>query len=252
MKQQSHATISDISSHAHSIFETEDSEDGLWRKLEDNARDAFGITSIMYAFTHSKYTVSRTGLMPSIYLRQNYPEDYIASFANGFTLDDSLAASLLLEGQSPLLWSDLKTMPLTPPQRLRMAAEDSFGLGVGVSFGFRFGANSGVSALCWASRHADAGAFKAMVGAKQVEMESLASAFDAKMRPVMIYNRVHLTPRETDVLSYSAGGMTAKQIAEQLSLSPKTVNNTLERARKAIGAVSTMEAVAKALVYELI
>jgi DNA-binding CsgD family transcriptional regulator len=46
--------------------------------------------------------------------------------------------------------------------------------------------------------------------------------------------------------------MTAKQIAEHLQLSPKTVANTLERARKTLEAVSTMEAVAKALVYELI
>jgi DNA-binding CsgD family transcriptional regulator len=46
--------------------------------------------------------------------------------------------------------------------------------------------------------------------------------------------------------------MTAKQIADHLRLSPKTVANTLERARHAMGAVSTMEAVAKAIVYELI
>ena len=46
--------------------------------------------------------------------------------------------------------------------------------------------------------------------------------------------------------------MTAKQIAEHLHFSPKTIANTLERARKTLEAVSTMEAVAKALVYELI
>ena len=68
----------------------------------------------------------------------------------------------------------------------------------------------------------------------------------------MIRNRIQLTAREKDVLSWSAGGMSAKQIAEHLALSPKTIANTLERARRAMGAVSTMEAVAKALVYELI
>jgi DNA-binding CsgD family transcriptional regulator len=60
------------------------------------------------------------------------------------------------------------------------------------------------------------------------------------------------TPRELEVMSYSAGGMTAKQIADHLQLSPKTIANTLERARKSMHAVSTMEAVAKALIYELI
>lgn len=234
------------------LFSSTDSEDVLWQKLEDHVRRAYGVTAMMYAFTHSKYTVSRTGLMPSIYLKHNYPDDYLATYENGLTLDDSMAAGYLLEGQTPLLWSDLKALPVTPAQRLRFDFEDRFGLGVGISFGCRFGGNSGIAALCWAASHADAGAFKKLVQAKRSEMETVAAAFDACMRPVMIANRIHLTPREKDVLSYSAGGMSAKQIGEHLYLSPKTVTNTLQRAREALGAVSTMEAVAKALIYELI
>ncbi len=234
------------------LFTATDTEDELWVKLEALVRETYGVTAMMYAFTHSKYTVSRTGLMPSIYLRHNYPDDYLATYSNGLNLDDSLAAGFLLEGQTPLLWSDLKSLPATPPQRGRFDLEREFGLDVGISFGCRFGGNSGIAALCWAARHADAAEFQNLVQRKRGEMETVATAFDALMRPLMVRNRIRLTPRETDVLSYSAGGMSAKQIAEHLALSPKTITNTLERARRSLGAVSTMEAVAKALVYELI
>jgi LuxR family transcriptional regulator, quorum-sensing system regulator SdiA len=234
------------------LFHPEDSEEELWRKLEVFLQGAYGITCMMYAFTHSKFTVSRTGLMPSIYLRHNYPEDYLATYGDGLTLDDSAAAERLLDGQTPILWSDLRTAQVTPQQRLRFDLEHQFGLDVGISYACRFGASSGIAAVCWAARHADEQAFKKLVCEKGAEMEAVAVAFDALMRPAMIGNRIRLTARERDVLSYSAGGMSAKQIADHLSLSQKTVVNTLKRARNSVGAVSTMEAVAKALVYELI
>ncbi len=235
-----------------SLLNEQDSEDELWNKLAHLVREDYGITSMMYAFTHSKYTVSRTGIMPSIYLRHNYPDDYLATFPDGLNLDDSVAVGLLLDGKTPLLWNEFSSFSLTERQRARIETDQAFGLDVGVSFGFRFGGNSGISALCWASRHGDAAKFQALVDRKRAEMENLAGTFDAMMRPVMIRNRITLTPREKEVISYSAGGMSAKQIADHLKLRPKTVINTLERARRSLGAVSTMEAVAKALVYELI
>ena len=94
--------------------------------------------------------------------------------------------------------------------------------------------------------------FRTLWQDKHGEMIALAHQFDAAMRPAMVARRFNLTPREKDVMSYSAGGMTAKQIAEHLALSPRTIAHTLERARKKLEAVSTMEALAKALVYELI
>jgi DNA-binding CsgD family transcriptional regulator len=249
MSQKRFAIVRDP---AETLFGPADSEDVLWGKLEEFVRTAYGVTAMMYAFTHSKYTVSRTGLMPSIYLRHNYPDDYLATYPNGLSLDDSVAAGYLLEGKTPLLWSDLKSLAVNEDQRNRFEFERQFGLDVGISFGCRFGGNSGISALCWAARHADADDFKKLVQARGSEMQEVAAAFDALMRPIMVQNRIHLTPRETEVLSYSAGGMSAKQIGEHLHLSPKTVTNTLQRARNTLGAVSTMEAVAKALVYELI
>jgi DNA-binding CsgD family transcriptional regulator len=227
-------------------------EDQLWAELSARAGRAYGVTSMLYAFTHSKYTVARTGIMPSIYFRHDHPADFIATYGNSLTLEDSVAAQLILKGETCLFWRDFPAMDLTPKQRARIAKDEACGMGVGVSFGFRFGANSGYAALCWAARDADAQEFKSLIQAKRAEIDRIGAEFDRLMRPAMIANRIRLTPREKDVLSYSAGGMTAKQIAAHLGLSQKTIAHTLERARNSLGAVSTMEAVAKALVYELI
>jgi DNA-binding CsgD family transcriptional regulator len=233
-------------------FLASDSEDLLWGKLATFVSRAYGVTSMLYAFTHSKYTITRTGIMPSVYLRHDHPADYVATFGKAINIEDSVAARLILDGQSHLLWSEFPAMTLSANQRGRIAKDEACGMGTGISFGFRFGANSGYAGLCWASRGRDPQEFATLMHARRAEMDRVGAAFDTAMRPAMIANRIHLTRREKDVLSLSAGGMTGKEIAAYLNLSLKTVGNTLERARHAVGAVSTMEAVAKALVYELI
>jgi DNA-binding CsgD family transcriptional regulator len=227
-------------------------EDAIWHRMVDLAQQHFGITSALYAFTHSRFTASRIGITSSVFLRQNFPEDVLASYTHGISLDDDIITELIFKGETELLWSEIKQGSLRPEQRSRYEADKALGVGVGVSFGFRFAGNSGYGGMCWCKRHADADEFRALWQEKRIEMLDLAHQFDAAMRPAMVKSHFQLTPRERDVMSYSAGGMTAKQIAEHLQLSPKTIANTLERARKTMQAVSTMEAVAKAIVYDLI
>ena len=233
-------------------FEGMADEDGIWARLIEVIAGQFGITSVLYAFTHSRFTSSRTGITNSLFLRHNHSPDYIASFPEGLSLDDDIAAELILGGETEFLWQDFDTLPLRPNQRARFELDKSFGMGVGVTFGFRFGGHSGFGGMCWGKRHADPEEFRALWQARRLDMLQLAHQFDQAMRPAMVRKRFPLTPRERDVMSFSAGGMTAKQIAEHLNLSPKTISHALERARKKMEAVSTMEAVAKALIYELI
>lgn len=227
-------------------------EDAIWQRLLDLTSARFGITSVLYAFTHSRYTASRTGFTSSLFLRHSLPRDYLASFPNGLTLDDDIASEQVIVGATEMLWSDFDALDLRPPQRVRRAIDASLGMAVGITFGLRFGGTSGFGGMCWAKRHAGAEDFKRFWQANRAQMASLAQHFDQAMRPAMVQNQFRPTPRELEVMSYSAGGMTAKQIADHLALSPKTIANTLERARKSMQAVSTMEAVAKALIYGLI
>ncbi len=227
-------------------------EDDIWNRLVDAVAQRYGMTSVLYAFTHSRFTTSRVGVTSSLFLKQNLPEDFLNTFPNGLSLDDDIASELILGGEEEFLWSSFETRDLRPEQRARYDADKAMGMGVGVSFGFRFGGNSGFGGTCWGKRHADPEEFKELWQKYRLDMRALAHQFEAAMRPVMVRNRFSLTPREIDVMSFSAGGMTQKQIADHLKLSPKTIANTMERARKSLDAVSTMEAVAKALIYELI
>jgi LuxR family transcriptional regulator len=233
------------------LFSEEDSEDLLWNKMLA-AAGAFGITSALYAFTHSRYTASRTGIAPSLFIRHSHPKDYTDIFPDGLSLEDDIAAELLMQGKGPLFWPDFPSLDLRESQKARYAQDVAHGMGTGVSFCFRFGGSSGIGGMCWAARYADPQQFRNTWHEKRPQMEALAHHFDRHMRPAVVRRIFALSPREREVLSYSAGGMTAKQIANHLNLQPKTVANTLERARRAMGAVSTMEAVAKAIVYELI
>jgi LuxR family transcriptional regulator, quorum-sensing system regulator SdiA len=233
-------------------FEGLTKSDEVWDCLVRLVGERYGITSVLFAFTHSRFTTSRMGITSSLFLRQNLPEDFLNSFPDGLSLDDDIASELILSGQSEFLWSGFEDLPLRPKQRLRYNTDKALGMGVGVSFGFRFGGTSGFGGLCWGKRHANAEEFKALWIKNRLDMLELAHHFEAVMRPAMVRERFNLTPRETDVMSFSAGGMTQKQIADHLQLSPKTIANTLDRARKKLDAVSTMEAVAKALIYELI
>jgi LuxR family transcriptional regulator, quorum-sensing system regulator SdiA len=226
--------------------------DDIWNCLVQTAGQRFGITSVLYAFTHSRYTASRTGFTSSLFLRHSLPEDYLATFPNGLTLDGDIASEQVVKGATEMLWSDFDALDLKPEQRARRTIDASFGMSVGITYGLRFGGTSGFGGMCWAKRHITAKDFSRFWQVHRNEMASLAQHFDQAMRPAMVKARFCLTPREKEVMSYSAGGMTAKQIAEHLALSPKTISNTLERARKTMEAVSTMEAVAKALIYELI
>jgi PAS domain S-box-containing protein len=56
-----------------------------------------------------------------------------------------------------------------------------------------------------------------------------------------------LSPREREVLSFLARGLTGEQIAERLVLSPETVRTHIRNAREKLGASTRVEAVTVAL-----
>ena len=60
-------------------------------------------------------------------------------------------------------------------------------------------------------------------------------------------SRVELTPREHEVLTLLAGGLTQQQIADELVISPKTVGTHLQRILGKLGAHSRAQAVGMAL-----
>jgi LuxR family transcriptional regulator, quorum-sensing system regulator SdiA len=237
----------------NAAFSVDDTEDQLWKKMHDIAGQRYGVTSILYGFTHSKYTVSRVGITKSLYIKHSHPKEYIDYFGDESFLNNDICAAVLFEDKAPFIWhAAIDWEHATEAQKQQALIDRQFQMDVGVSFGFGFSNGQGIGGLGFCMRGMPSQEFEKIWADHSEEMVSLVSIFDGYMRTQMVKNRLALTPREKEVLAYAAGGMTAKEVAHHLGLQPKTIFNTLERARKSLKAGSTMEAVAKAYVYRLI
>ncbi len=143
-------------------------------------------------------------------------------------------------------------MDPTEAQYQRVAIDYQFDFSVGVTLGFSFKMGKGLAGIGLASSGMDAEIFKSAWLVDQDAHIALLTEFDRLMRPAMVANRLHLSPREKQCLSLTASGMSAKEIALQLGIAENTVSNILIRARESMQAGSTIEAIAKALAYDLI
>jgi DNA-binding CsgD family transcriptional regulator len=230
-----------------------DDEAELWQKLHAICKEQLGTTNILYGFTHSIHLGDRVGFTKSLYLKHSYPPEYVATFKNGNLLDDDAATAVLLQGHGPFIWQDLEQhMTPTEAHYERVAVDYTFDFSVGVSLGFNFNRGRGVAGMGLASSGMTPSAFVDLWKPRQSEHVALLTEFDTLMRPAMVANRLRLTPREKQCLSLSVGGMSAKEIGHHLGITERSVFNILNRARKSLEAGNTIEAVAKALAYDLI
>ena len=76
------------------------------------------------------------------------------------------------------------------------------------------------------------------------ELLARVRVLDLRSRPVIGPPRSNLTPREAEVLRFLAQGLTQREIAERLTLSPKTVGTHIEHVLRKLGVHSRAQAVA--------
>lgn len=235
------------------LFLATDDEESLWRKLHEVMKDRLGTTAIVYGFTHSAHLTDRVGFTKSLILKNSHGDEYLSHFKPETFLEDDASVALLYGGVGPFLWHEIDNRTdLTEAQRKRSALDDTLEISAGVTVGFRFAGGRGFGGIGLASRGLAPQRFAEMWMADVAGHVCVLTEFDRLMRPVMVRNRLQLTQRERECLSLSMGGMTAKEIGKHLGIAEKSVFNILDRARKALQAASTIEAVAKALAYELI
>jgi DNA-binding CsgD family transcriptional regulator len=232
-------------------FEGASSEDELWNRFARLARDEFGVTSILYGFTHNKYVALRTGITKSLYIRHNHPEGYIDAYGRDHFLDTDPCATELFATGASVLWDNVYAVD-TRDARLRQEIGRAFDMDIGVTVGLTFGGGAGITGAGFSAGPQRAAEFRKVWEARGRELEALFAAFDARLRPTMIANRIQLSPRERDVIAYAAAGHSGKEIARHLGMRPKSVFNVMDRARKALQASTTFEAIAKAYAYNLI
>jgi LuxR family transcriptional regulator, quorum-sensing system regulator SdiA len=230
-----------------------DAEEGCWNSFFEQISREFHATSALYGFGHSKFTTQRVGLTKSLIIRHNHPEDYMRIVGSERYLNDDIATIAIIRSGEPFLWHQAEDMPWATAEQLAQAQLDKkLGMHVGVSFSLPFAQRKGIGGMGIATSGLSEIEFEAFWLERGDDLQKMVKRFDAHMRPIMIANRFSLSRREREVLAYSAGGLLAKEIAEQIGISPKTVYNTLERARVSMAASTTMEATAKAIIFDLI
>jgi LuxR family transcriptional regulator, quorum-sensing system regulator SdiA len=235
------------------LFSETDSEDQLWQKLHDHAGQHFGITSALFAFCHSRATVARTGITQALVIRSSHPADAMAGYTDENMLNDDASAAQLFLSPEPVLWSrSIEWAGVTDAQRKRDARDDQIGMQCGVSIGFTFANGQGIGGIGLCARYMPEEQFDAIWANRAADIMAMVNAFSPLMRQRMIQNCFRLTPREKDVLTFAAGGLTAKQIGQQLGITEKAVFKINLRARKSMSSASMVEAVAKASVFGLI
>lgn len=230
-----------------------DDEDTLWRKVHGFCADRLGVTSILYGFTHAPRLPEWEGLVRCVLLRHSHPREYVDHFGGDRFLENDLCTLSVINGSLPFLWHHAHDFPEATAEQIEQARIDrEFGMDVGVSLGFEFAGGRGLSGIGLCAKGSSAEDFEARWIARREEVEHYLGSFEPLMRKRMIENRLKLTPRQRAILSYSAGGLLVKEIAERLGIREGTVYNYLEAARRALGATTTLEAVAKAYVFELV
>ncbi|QLP97725.1 MAG: autoinducer binding domain-containing protein [Rhodoblastus sp.] len=231
-------------------FEDASGEEELWNKFARVANDEFGVTSILYGFTHNKFTAVRLGITKSIYMRHNHPDGYVNAFESGAFLDCDPCATRLFETGGSLVCDVYADN--TRESRMRQEIGRGYNMDVGVTLGLTFAGGLGIAGAGLSAGSQRPKEFHDLWAARRRDIEALFCAFDARLRPSMVASRMKLSPRERDVIAYAAGGLTGKEIAFRLGIKPKSVFNTMERARDALEASTTFEAIAKAYAYNLI
>ncbi len=234
------------------LFLESDDEETLWQKLHDYAGEHFGVTSVLFGFCHSKTTVARTGITAALVIKCSHPDEYLQHFQDAL-LENESSAVRLFYSQEPFLWQDsLDWDGKTDAQVQRDQKDTELGMEAGASFGFTFSEGHGISGIGLAASNTSFQDFEKLWRERFDEMNAMVHAFEPLMRQRMVESRFRLAPRERDVLAFSAGGMSAKEIGAHLGIATKTVFNAMERARKSLGAATTAEAVARAYVYNLL
>ena len=76
------------------------------------------------------------------------------------------------------------------------------------------------------------------------ELLARVRVLDLRSRPTIGPPRSNLTPREAEVLRFLVQGLTQREIAERLTISPKTVGTHIEHVLRKLGVHSRMQAVA--------
>jgi DNA-binding CsgD family transcriptional regulator len=213
---------------------------------------AFGIHGFLFGVCHSFSKAREKGLLNAVEIWTNYPAHYMQALVESGLADVDYSSRCIVDFRRAFVWARADHYAgITPVEFERLRLDDRFGMNVGITIPLWRTPYSGSGIGLWADGMS-ADQFDEFWSKDGVTISQLCRAFELLMRKHAMRDRFPLTKRETDVLAYTAGGMSSMQIATHLVMSHRTVEGALSRARSRLRVQNTTEAVAKALVFQLI
>ncbi len=223
-----------------------------WQALTASLAN-FGLTQINYAFLdfESASRMEARGDPAMSTMRRDWIEYYTERH---YDMRDDAVAHIRQGNIHPMLWS-LEQVPRLKSGHMNYEAGDA-GLKSGLLVPLAGPAGSDLpgAAIMLGSGFNEA-EFLKLIGSNGMALVGLAHLFHAGAVGELIRRRHNVQPlssRERDCLQLIARGLRVDAIGDRLAIATVTVELHLRSARRKLGAKTTAEAVARALLYQQI
>lgn len=213
-----------------------------------SALGRFGVTDVGYAFSWRQ-----AGGADDIVMHYDYPQAFLDRYDEaGHVNNDWALKHCLSEPERVALTTERATANLSSAEMQLEHECLDFGLEHFAMIPLRDG-RMGKGGISAAFRGISEAEFRRLAAAHVDDLRGIGLIFHSAMRSQPgLGGLVELSPREREVLTWTAAGRSSKVIAHRLNLSTRTVEHHIASAAKRLGAHNRTHAVAKALVLNLI
>ena len=227
----------------------------FWKRVNQELK-RFGVTSIMYGAIATKTELEFGSRTESMIWKTNHGSEFFKRFCTpgrDDSIDNCLTYEHSLHNTTPFVWHDLSMWEnATPKQMAHALAATELGLFVGFTLPTTYFGEERYGAISVSVGDHTPESFYEMWEADREELFQVLEVLDTGMRNKYLAEMIQLSIREKETIQYFAAGLRAKQIAEKLGVGVKAIEKYIESARKKLKAKNRDQAIAKALVFNVI
>ena len=190
---------------------------------------------------------------PEPFRTGSYPAAWIEEYMGDrlYAMDPVVLAAT--RSTVPVAWSGGCVSRDEAPKSVREMFERASGFGIRSGYTIPIRSSIGQLATMTFASPLDAAQFDKLISRHKAELHLGAFHFhDAVERIIAPARGAHLTPREQTCLLFSSQGMSAKEIARALEISPRAVKFHQDNAREKLGAMNLKQAISTATCIGLI
>lgn len=246
-------TIEKIASIGDELKKVKNAED-FWNTCL-KAFDSLGVTSIGYGVIPMRSIAETGNYTEATFFRHTYMHEWERAVGKERLLDADLTTQLMLEGHEEIFWNDdpAKLGATHINKRLHELEQDLgliWGKTLLLSHHSRNPVSSGIGLHVSCVNSDDE--FHKYWAEHSADLRAISEMLNAGMLGQHKDGVVRLTGREKDYLYWSAMGLDRIETARRLGISENTLDKPIASAKAKLKARNTSQAVAKAVLLDLI